>query len=500
MSIYPEYVDALAFWQEHFKNKMAQGNSYKIYTLGCKVNQYDSRSLAGKLGAAGFSLVKKNADLAIINTCAVTKTAIQKGRRTINRARKENPKAKIAVMGCWPKVYEAHEHRKDGLIIVKDDREMDAVIAKFKVQNLKLSSFAEAMADKKATEDKKVQSSGENPELFLSHGSGGSLALNDKSRYFIKVQDGCEQYCSYCVIPYARGKLKSRGMDEILKEIGEATGSGYREIVLCGIHLGLYGKDFKNLSDIKAGKKCGISGSEGKINLGGLLKKIFKIKNLGRIRLSSIEITEVSGELIGLMAEDKKMCKHLHIPLQSGSDKILKLMNRPYDREFFRERVEKIRKAAPDVALTTDVIIGFPGETGADFMDTYNFIKEMKFSRLHVFPFSAHEKTPAAKMPGAVSDEIKRERVKKLKALGDRLSREYEKRFIGRGLIVVVSGKKSGDKLIGKSEHYFDVCFHKSRIMGGAADQGNENSRAARGKNLVGRLVKVKFTKEESRE
>jgi len=443
---------------------------FKIYTLGCKVNQYDSRTLAGKLGAAGFSLVKNNADLAIINTCAVTKTAIQKGKRMINRARKENPEAKIAVMGCWPKVYEAYEYKKDGLIIVKEDREMDAVIAKLKVKS------SPPKADPPLAE--KIKIACQNSKLFS--GVGGSFAFNDKSRYFIKVQDGCEQFCSYCVIPYARGKMKSREIGEIFKEISEAAENGFQEIVLCGIHLGLYG--------------VGLN-----VNLVKLLKEIIMIPGLGRVRLSSIEITEVNDRLINLMAAEEKMCEHLHIPLQSGSDKILKLMNRPYDRGFFRERVKKIRKAAPDLALTTDVIVGFPGETESDFMDTYDFIKEIKFSRLHVFPFSAHEKTPAAMMPGVVGDEVKRERVKKLKTLGDRLSSEYEKKFIGQSLDVVVGGKKAGDKFIGKSEYYFDVLFDESRIIIGAADQGNRNNRSASGKNLVGRLVKAEFIKEKSR-
>jgi threonylcarbamoyladenosine tRNA methylthiotransferase MtaB len=250
--------------------------------------------------------------------------------------------------------------------------------------------------------------------------------------------------------------------------------------------LGLYGVELKVISE------------KLKVNLAGLLKEIIQIPDLGRVRLSSIEITEVNDGLINLMAAEEKMCEHLHIPLQSGSDKILKLMNRPYGVKNYELRIKNIRKLMPDIAITTDIIVGFPGETEADFMDTYNFIKEIKFSRLHVFPFSAHEKTLAAKMPGAVSDEIKQRRVKKLKMLGEALSREYEKKFIGRELYVIVSGKKAGDKLIGKSEYYFDIAFDKSLIVEDKTGGKNREKEDDRDSGFTGRLIKVKFSKEKN--
>ena len=472
---YPVYINALAFWQGHFKNKMVRENKYKIYTLGCKVNQYDSRTLAGKLKAAGFSLVKNDADLVIINTCAVTKIAIQKGRQMINRARKENPGARIIVTGCWPKVYEI-----DGLRdaeIVADEQRLESFVSKLKIKNSEL----------------KVTN--QNLELLACHQTG-SPGNGDRSRYFIKVQDGCEQFCSYCVIPYARGKLKSRDKDEVIAEINEAVKNGFREIILCGIHLGLYGKDSGSKKLEVRSEKPEIRKGEDQSNLVNLLRKVIRIENLGRVRLSSIEITEVNDRLIRLLSGNNKMCKHLHIPLQSGSDKILKLMNRPYGVKNYELRIKNIRKLMPDIAITTDIIVGFPGETEADFMGTYNFIKEIKFSRLHVFPFSAHEKTPAAKMPGAVSDEIKQRRVKKLKMLGEALSREYEKKFIGRELYVIVGGKKAGDKLIGKSEYYFDIAFDKSLIVKDKTGRKNREKEDDRDRGFTGRLVKVKFGKE----
>lgn len=394
-------------------------------------------------------MVKNNADLVIINTCAVTMNAIRKGKRMIIKARKENPKAKILVMGCWPKVYkEADDTEAMGdLIIIRSENELEEVIGKFKLR--------ETVSD----------GDDANSEMAAC---AVEIGADDRSRYSIKIQDGCEQFCSYCVIPYARGKLKSRSSSEVIKEITRAVQMGYREAVLCGIHLGLYGKD---------------SGA----NLADLLKKIVKIKGLERIRLSSIEITEVTGELIKLMAdrakikEGAKICRHLHIPLQSGSDKILQLMNRPYGVKYFKEKVKQIRKKMPEVALTTDVIVGFPGETDIDFKETYDFIREIKFSRLHIFPFSAHERTPASKMPGVVTETVKKERVAELKKLGEKLAKEYKRKFRGKKLdFIIEHGPGSG--FIGKSEYYFDLVL-----------TAKELKRAAKlaEDRLIGKLVKI---------
>ncbi|MFA6171683.1 MAG: tRNA (N(6)-L-threonylcarbamoyladenosine(37)-C(2))-methylthiotransferase MtaB [Patescibacteria group bacterium] len=447
---------------------------FKIYTLGCKVNQYDSGVLAGKLKAAGFLLVKNNASLAIVNTCAVTQTAIRKGRKMVVKARKENPKARIIITGCWPKVYkEAGYGNEKSVVVVRNEKELE-----------KISGFSgrDMGSRNKADGGGPVKDDEVMPCTKV-------ISANDRARYSIKIQDGCEQFCSYCIIPYARGKMKSRLMDEVLEEIKTAVEKGYREVVLCGIHLGLYGKDFKN-------KKLGTGGRTRNVNLAGLLKKAAEIKNLGRVRLSSIEITEVSDELIKLMADytrqadakksGAKICRHLHIPLQSGSDKILKLMNRPYAAAYFRKRARAIRKKLPDIALTTDVITGFPGETEKDFKETYNFIREMKFSRLHVFPFSAHEKTPAARLPFRVPEEIKSERAAKLKSLGEKMALDYKNKFRGRSLFVVIENKRKGEWLLGKTEYYFDVVFTEKNIP----DAVKIDS-----KRLAGKIAKVKYWK-----
>lgn len=381
--------------------------TYKIYSLGCKVNQYDSDSLGARLQQAGLSLDSKNADIAVVNSCAVTKTAISKAGSMINKARKENPRAKIILIGCWPQVYNTQA----------DDIGVNRIYGVNKVE--------EIIKDLGIVRDSGPL------------GCENKIVATDKARYTIKIQDGCEQYCSYCIIPYTRGKLKSRNEEAILREIKEAVSKNYREIVLSGIHLGLYGKESAN------------------INLATLIKKIVKLKDLGRLRLSSIEITDITDELIELIASSKKICNHLHVPLQSGSDKILKLMNRPYDTVFFNKKIIKIRKKIPNIAITTDVIVGFPGETEKDFQATYNFIKHIKFSRLHVFPFSVHEKTPAAKMPGRIEKKVKTERAKILRVLGRRLAGDFKNKFKNQKLNIIIEKIKEG-YLTGKSEYYFD--------------------------------------------
>jgi len=390
----------------------------KIYTLGCKVNQYDSGWLSAQLAGYGFELAKNGADVAIVNTCAVTKNAIRKSRQIISKARKENPQAKIIVIGCWPKTYKLTTSEL-GVDLVVNSRELNVII----------------------DEVKKIFNKRES-EIVLGH---SVLVANDKARYFIKIQDGCEQFCAYCIIPFARGKIKSRLADEIIDEIKAAIERGFKEFVLTGIHLGLYGKDL------------------GDINLVGLLQKIVELPNLGRVRLSSIELNEVNDDLINLIANNDKLCKHLHIPLQSGCDKILKLMNRPYDIKFFRVRVEKIKKAMPGIALTTDVIIGFPGETEEDFNIMYNFIKEINFSRLHVFPFSAHEKTKAYLMLGKVDSKEKERRAEELRELSRGLEKKYRRGFDGKIADVLVERIVEG-KYRGKTEHYFDIEFSEDQL------------------------------------
>lgn len=392
--------------------------NFKIYTLGCKVNQCDSDYLSRKLIAEGLKSVEEKADLVIINSCAVTQTAIRKGRQAIAKAKKENPAAKIVLMGCFPRIYSESGNLKVNLII--KEKNLDNAILKiknkFNINSSDLNEFS----------------------------SCGLKTRKQKAKYFLKIQDGCEQFCSYCIIPYARGKLKSRSEKEILAEFKTAVKAGYSEIILCGIHLGLFGKE-------KGSKNQ-------KTSLLNLLKKSIKIKGLGRIRLSSIELNEVSDDLIKLISQEKKICAHLHIPLQSGCDKILKSMNRPYSKLEFKNKINKIRSKILDIAITTDVIVGFPGETDKDFNETFDFIKEIGFSKLHVFPFSAHEKTPAGKMKNQIKPELVFKRAEKLRNFGRKLEADFKKKFKGKEVEVLVEQIKEG-KCLGKTEQYFDLNF-----------------------------------------
>ncbi len=403
--------------------------TYKIYTLGCKVNQYDSLCLKRKLDQVGLRAVENNADIAIINSCAVTTTAINKSKRMLNVAKKESPEASIALLGCWPVIAKKRSHDfppeadqpwADNIDYILGVNEADRLIGAISNKN-KICKKAPLIFDK------------------------------SRARYTIKIQDGCEQHCSYCIIPFTRGKLKSRSEKEILEEISEAVNCGYKEIVLSGIHLGLYGVE------------QGAKNKEQRTNLVSLIKEIIKIKNIGRIRLSSIEVSEVSDELIDLIKTSGKVCKHLHIPLQAGCNKILKSMNRPYAKEQFRNKIKCIKASVPDVAISTDVIVGFPGESENDYEETLGFIKEISFSRLHVFPFSAHEEVPASKIPHQLSEQIKTRRANKLRVLGEQLKDKYQEQFKGKDLDFVIEQDKD-DCYIGKSEYYFDYKILKEII------------------------------------
>lgn len=413
---------------------MSNSKTFKIHTLGCKVNQYDSRDLQNRLLSYGFKSKDKDADVVVVNTCAVTRTAIKKDKRIISKLRKENPNAKLVVRGCWPQAYpqEAEKLHADLVRGTGSIKELSQEIIKI-IGVEEIPAYQEEM-----------------------------LTSEDRSRYFIKIQDGCQQFCSYCVIPYTRGKLKSRPASEVKREIKTAAKQGFEEIVLTGIHLGLYG------AEKKGGK-----------GLTSLLKELIQIKGVGRIRLSSIEITEVNEELIELLSSSEKICPHLHIPLQSGSDKILKAMNRPYTSSFFREKVEYIRSRVPNIALTTDVMVGFPGETKELFEETVDFIKEINFSRLHVFPFSAHEGTPAAQLPGRVDREEIKERTSLLRDLSEDMEKGFKEKFKGEWVHPVVE-RVEENKGEGRTEYYFKAIFKADGLKGERDD-------------IIGKVVKIEM-------
>ncbi|MDD4412501.1 MAG: tRNA (N(6)-L-threonylcarbamoyladenosine(37)-C(2))-methylthiotransferase MtaB [Patescibacteria group bacterium] len=384
--------------------------TFKIYTLGCKVNQYDSERLKIYLKEFGLSPINVGADLAIINTCSVTKATGHKNSRMLALAKKDNPKAKLILVGCWARIY-GNDLRNFGVDLVLTDKNPEILA----------QAIAEYFSLKKIS--------------LIKH---TELVASNRSRYTIKVQDGCEQFCSYCIIPYSRGKLWSRPLNEVLGETQKAVDKKYPEIILTGIHLGLY-KD-----------------EETNTNLSGLLKKMLALGGNIPYRLSSIEITEVSDELIDLYYKNLLLAKHLHISLQSGSDKILRLMNRPYRIAYFEDRINKIRKLMPDFAITTDIIVGFPGETDQDFEDTCAFVKKIKFSKIHVFPFSAHEITPAFSLPGQNSSDVIKKRARLLRELSVSLEKDFYQKFLNKNLPGIITGKRAG-KYFAKTEYFFDV-------------------------------------------
>ncbi len=402
---------------------MSNKKKIAIGTLGCKVNQYDSQALGDLLEEKGYELVpfSGKADIYIINSCAVTDSAITKSRRKINKAQKTNPQAKIILSGCWPQTG-AKELPQISVVHGTKDRKKILQIIDDYVEPVEEVSPYESC---EKFEEMKIKK-------FLN-----------RSRAVVKIQDGCQQFCSYCIIPYARGPLRSRDSKDVVKQIKDLVKNGYKEIVLTGIHLGLYG-----------------IGSLENINLTILLKELVEIDGLERIRLSSIEINEVIPEMVELMKKEKKICNYLHIPLQNGSDKILSLMNRPYNMDRFLKRIKEIKKEIPEISITTDVIVGFPGETEGDFEETYQRCEEINFSKIHVFSFSRRKGTPAYDMLGQIDKDTIARRSKKLRGLNEIQEENYAKKFIGRDLEILPQGRtRDGKFILGLTDNYLTVKY-----------------------------------------
>ena len=392
---------------------------FYIYTLGCKVNSYESRIMTEDLINAGYVEEKDNnipADIYIINTCSVTNTADSKSLKLIRQAIKKNKDAIIVVCGCLAQV-------KPETVNIEG---VDIVIG-----NKNKSKVSEYINEYVKNKNKKT-------DIYdISNVEFETMKLNnfDKTRAFIKIQDGCNNFCAYCIIPYTRGSVRSKPREDILNEIDHLTLNGHKEIVLTGIHTGNYGSEFDNY------------------DFADLLNEIVKIKKLSRIRISSIEITELNDRVLEIIKNNNVLVDHLHIPLQSGSDEILKLMNRKYDTKYFIEKINKIRKIRPDISITTDVIVGFPNETYKNFNETIETIKKVDFSKLHVFPYSKREGTKAATMEGQIKEEVKKQRVMELLKLSKELENKYMNKFIGKTLTFIPEVYKDG-YLIGHTGNY----------------------------------------------
>lgn len=381
-------------------------------TLGCKVNQYETNAMSQKLIEEGYKIVEhtQKADIYIINTCTVTNMSDRKSRQMIRRAKEINPEAIIIAVGCYVQVAKKEiENIKEIDLALGNEEKVDIVkYCNEIIQKNKKEEIANVMQSRKFAEF-------------------GETSYTEKTRAVIKVQDGCDRFCSYCIIPYARGRVRSREPEHIIKEIKQIANEGIKEVVITGIHIASYGKDFKK--DYK---------------LIDLLEEINKIEGIERIRLGSIEPLLITEEFVQRLVKLEKICEQFHLSLQSGCDETLKRMNRRYTTQQFEEIVKRLRKAYDNVNLTTDIIVGFPGETEEEFAKTYKFLEKIKFYKMHIFKYSPRKGTRAEQMPQQIEPQLKEERSKKLIELSDKNEKEYNNEYVGKQVEVLWEEQKNG--------------------------------------------------------
>lgn len=403
-----------------------------VYTLGCKVNTYESEYVIKEFLKRGYTLTDfsdPNSDVYLINTCTVTNTSDQKSRKMIRQARAKNKDAIVVAMGCFTQIRNNDNQIMDFVDVVIGNKDKSKVVdltenyIKNKQKIAKIEDINEADFD----------------DMEISY-------FNTRTRALVKIEDGCENFCSYCIIPYVRGRVRSKKPERVIEEAKRLVNNGYKEIVLTGIHTGHYGADLKDY------------------DFSDLLLELEKIDGLDRIRISSIEITELNDKFLSVLRKSKKIVNHIHIPLQAGSDHILKLMNRKYDKKYYLDKINKIREIRPDMAFTTDVIVGFPLESDRDFNETIAFVKEVSFAGGHVFPYSRRNGTPAAKMTGQITKEEKHIRCKKLISVFDSLEESYYKKHIGCTLTIIAETYEDGF-LTGHSDNYLKVRFKGSEDL-----------------------------------
>ncbi|WP_071460177.1 tRNA (N(6)-L-threonylcarbamoyladenosine(37)-C(2))-methylthiotransferase MtaB [Bacillus massilinigeriensis] len=419
-----------------------------FHTLGCKVNHYETEAIWQLFKEQGYERVEfeSASDVYVINTCTVTNTGDKKSRQVIRRAVRKNPDAVICVTGCYAQTSPAEIMAIPGVDVVvgtQDRTKMLGYIEQYKRERQPINGVRNIMKNRVYE------------ELDVP-------AFTDRTRASLKIQEGCNNFCTFCIIPWARGLMRSRDPQEVIRQAQQLVDAGYKEIVLTGIHTGGYGEDMKDY------------------NFAGLLRDIeAEVKGLKRLRISSIEASQITDEVIDVIDQSKIIVRHLHIPIQSGSNTVLKRMRRKYTMEFFAERIERLKMALPGLAVTSDVIVGFPGETEEEFMETYDFIKKHKFSELHVFPYSKRTGTPAARMEDQVDEEVKSERVHRLINLSDQLAKEYASSFEGEVLEVIPEEpfREAGAGFYaGYTDNYLKIAFPAKEDM-------------------VGCIVKVKISK-----
>ena len=416
-----------------------------FHTLGCKVNHYETEAIWQLFKDANYERVEfeTNADVFVINTCTVTNTGDKKSRQIIRRAIRQNPDAVVCVTGCYAQTSSAEIMEIPGVDIVvgtQDRHKLLDYIQQFQDERQPINGVGNIMKNRTYE------------ELEVPY-------FTDRTRASLKIQEGCNNFCTFCIIPWARGLMRSRDPEKVVEQATQLVNSGYKEIVLTGIHTGGYGQDLKNY------------------NLAQLLRDLDTIEGLERIRISSIEASQLTDEVIDVIGNSNKVVRHLHIPLQSGSDDVLKRMRRKYTMAHFSERLTKLHQALPDLAVTSDVIVGFPGESEEEFQETYDFIVNHHFSELHVFPYSPRIGTPAARMDNQIDEETKNVRVHKLISLSNQLAKEYASKFEDEVLEVIPEEMdEEPHTLVGYADNYMKVRF-----------EGDDS--------LIGQIVKVKIVK-----
>lgn len=392
---------------------------FNIITLGCKVNSYESNFMKEALVKNGFSFCNLNekCDILILNTCTVTDTSDKKSLKEVRRLKRENPNAILVVCGCS---------------VQNDKTKYDDLGINILMGNINKSNIV-SIIEKYLDDKTPVECVAKTRDLPFEN---MEVDISDHTRAYIKIEDGCDNFCSYCIIPFVRGKKRSKDFSLVLREVQHLANNGYKEIVLTGIDTGGYESNGKDLTD--------------------LIHEMSKINGIERIRQSSIEITQINEKFINELKNNNKICDHIHIPLQSGSDSILKLMNRKYDLKYFFDKIDMIRSVRPDISITTDVIVGFPGETEEMFLETMETCKKINFSKIHAFPYSERKGTKASMMDGKVAEGIKHERVKKLLELSDSLEKSYYDKFKGKNKDVLIEEvSESGSK--GHTSNYLMV-------------------------------------------
>ncbi|WP_406677967.1 tRNA (N(6)-L-threonylcarbamoyladenosine(37)-C(2))-methylthiotransferase MtaB [Neomoorella carbonis] len=446
--------------------KLVPSPRVALVSLGCKVNQNELEAMKHLFREAGYEIVPfpEKADVYVVHTCTVTHISDRKSRQYIRRALRANPEAVVAVTGCYAQVAPEEVLAIPGVDVIVGTRDRHRLVELVE----------------------KAREEGTPVNAVRAHEPGETfeelpLVEVSRARAFLKIQEGCEEFCTYCIVPYARGPLRSRAPEAILAEVERLVADGYLEIVLTGVHTGAYGRDLP-----------------GGIDLAGLLKKIVRVPGLQRLRISSIDPLDFTPELKAVLTGEEVICPHYHIPLQSGDDTILQRMGRHYSSHYYLELIASLRSRRPRAAFTSDVMVGFPGETEEQFQNTMVVVKEAALAAIHVFPYSPRRGTPAAAMPDQVAPEVKKERERRLLQLGRRLARQYAREFLNEIMAVLVERPLPGQPGVyeGHTGNYLNVAFPAERDLTG--ELVSVRLKELRGGLIWGKLEKDVREKQEN--